>query len=252
MNKELRVSEVFYSIQGEGPTMGVPAVFLRLSSCNLMCGGRGTEKDGKLHDGATWRCDTIEVWLKGESHNPQEYALQFADDYGQEFRNGAHLIITGGEPMLQQKQLIPFIHILQSGFTNPIYIEIETNGTVEIDSNFMPLVDQFNVSPKLANSGMLERIRIKDTPMTQLSALSEMDQAFFKFVVTSEEDIKEVLQDYANVFGLPRQNVWIMPGCSNREQFEETASIAAKVCKEHGFKFSSRLQINLWNEVTGV
>ena len=252
MNKQLRVSEVFYSVQGEGPTMGVPAVFLRLTGCNLMCGGRGTEKDGELHDGATWRCDTIEVWLKGQAHNPQEYAIQMADDYGEEFRNGAHLVITGGEPMLQQKQLIPFINLLQSKFSKKIWIEVETNGTVEIDSNFMSLVDQFNVSPKLGNSGMPERLRIKNLPMIQLSALSEMDQVFFKFVVTSEKDIEEVLKDYINVFGLPRRNIWIMPGCSTRAQFEQTSPIAAEVCKQHGFKFSSRLQINLWNEVTGV
>ena len=62
----LIVSEYFYSIQGEGKTMGVPSVFIRLTACNLMCGGRGTEKDFKLHNGATWRCDSIEVWRKGK------------------------------------------------------------------------------------------------------------------------------------------------------------------------------------------
>ena len=64
---KLAVSEVFYSIQGEGPTTGYPAVFVRLGGCNLMCGGEGTQKDKELHDGATWRCDTIEVWMKSRA-----------------------------------------------------------------------------------------------------------------------------------------------------------------------------------------
>jgi len=61
----IRISEHFYSLQGEGKTMGVPAIFVRLQACNLLCGGYGTQKDGKLHDGATWRCDTLDVWTKG-------------------------------------------------------------------------------------------------------------------------------------------------------------------------------------------
>ena len=62
----LPIAETFYSIQGEGITTGYPSVFVRLAGCNLMCGGQGTQFDGELHDGATWRCDTIEVWMKGK------------------------------------------------------------------------------------------------------------------------------------------------------------------------------------------
>ena len=62
----LTVSETFYSLQGEGPTAGTPAVFLRLKGCNLTCGGLNTVKTKQLDNGATWRCDTTEVWLKGQ------------------------------------------------------------------------------------------------------------------------------------------------------------------------------------------
>ena len=60
----LNISEQFYSIQGEGRTVGVPALFLRLQGCNLTCGGKKTVLTGNKQDGASWRCDTIEVWTK--------------------------------------------------------------------------------------------------------------------------------------------------------------------------------------------
>ena len=68
-NQKIAVSEYFYSLQGEGKTMGTPAIFLRLTGCNLMCGGYGVEKDGILRGGATWVCDTIQVWMKGTTYN---------------------------------------------------------------------------------------------------------------------------------------------------------------------------------------
>lgn len=60
--QEIAISEDFYSIQGEGITMGMPSLFVRLGGCNLLCGGAGTQKDKMLHNGATWRCDSIEEW----------------------------------------------------------------------------------------------------------------------------------------------------------------------------------------------
>jgi len=148
---KLAVSEVFYSIQGEGKTTGFPAVFVRLAGCNLMCGGKGTEKDGKLHDGATWRCDSIEVWIKGKS---KPYAEILPIECQEAIRNGANVIITGGEPMLQQKNIEGFIQYIVEEINDFPFIEIETNGTIMPNNDMLNLVDQWNVSPKLANSGM--------------------------------------------------------------------------------------------------
>ena len=58
---KLAISEIFFSIQGEGKTVGIPSVFVRLGGCNLICGGEGTQNDKKLHNNAKWRCDTIEI-----------------------------------------------------------------------------------------------------------------------------------------------------------------------------------------------
>ena len=88
---KLPVSEVFYSIQGEGQTMGVPAVFLRLGGCNILC------------QSESWICDTIEVWRKSK-------ALPFEEVLGEEYEKlllskDVHLVITGGEPLLHQKMI---------------------------------------------------------------------------------------------------------------------------------------------------
>ena len=86
---ELRISEQFYSLQGEGKTMGVPAIFVRLQACNILCNGE-------------WICDTIEVWKKGKKTSVIDWIGQI-HKYHTQLRNGAHLIFTGGEPLLQQK-----------------------------------------------------------------------------------------------------------------------------------------------------
>ncbi len=182
---KLAVSEVFYSIQGEGKTTGFPAVFVRLAGCNLMCGGKGTEKDGKLHDGATWRCDSIEVWIKGKS---KPYAEILPIECQEAIRNGANVIITGGEPMLQQKNIEGFIQYIVEQINDFPFIEIETNGTIMPNNDMLNLVDQWNVSPKLANSGMPLEDRINEEVLTKLSKYNTQ----FKFVVSSRQDWEEI------------------------------------------------------------
>lgn len=233
--------------------MGKPSIFLRLQACNLMCGGRGTEKDGKLHNGATWRCDTIEVWLKGEQFSTQLLANHLVTEYRQHLLSGSQLVITGGEPMLQKNQIEPLvlgITDLLPQISEFFRVEVETNGTIKPEP-YLP-VHQYNVSPKLANSGMEKSDRIKPDAMKTFGAFARADRAIFKFVVTEKSDIKEIIDDYVLPFKLPERNIWLMPGCSNREQFEKVAPLVSECCEEYGFQFSSRLQINLWNQTTGV
>ena len=108
--QQLAVSEYFYSLQGEGRTMGIPAIFLRLTGCNLMCGGYGVEKDGILRDDATWVCDTIAVWIKGTTYSFPELIVLLNSqlDFVARLKKGVHLVITGGEPLLQQKRIVAF------------------------------------------------------------------------------------------------------------------------------------------------
>src|SRR5690606_37319517 len=137
-NKFLFVSECFYSIQGEGTTTGVPAVFLRLSGCNILC-----KSDA-------WICDSIEVWKKGVK---TAFKDVIEEDWVERLKKGAHLVITGGEPLMHQKKIIDFICWFSEEFGFKPFIEVETNGTLRPLKDFDLLVNKWNVSPKLSTSG---------------------------------------------------------------------------------------------------
>tara|TARA_R100001244_G_scaffold132321_1_gene108193 strand:+ start:5143 stop:5862 length:720 start_codon:yes stop_codon:yes gene_type:complete len=238
----IRVSEDFYSIQGEGATMGVPAVFLRLQACNLMCGGLGTERDGKLHNGAKWRCDTIEVWKQGVKHSIEGFGDYIIKTYGDVLDKGAHLIWTGGEPLMQQKAIIDvMVYLAKEGLTP--YVEIETNGTLRPKNALDVFVDLYNVSPKLSNSGVTAIKRYRK----EVLSWYQSKNAIFKFVVSNEEDWSEIVQ-----MDLPYNMLYLMPSASNREELEKSSKIVTKICLEKTIKFSTRLQIVLWNQTVGV
>lgn len=239
---KLAVSETFYSIQGEGITTGYPAVFLRLGGCNLMCGGWGTQKDSELHDGATWRCDTIEVWMKSKG---KEFDDIFDNECKVALQCGAHLVITGGEPLMQQDKLMYFIKYLRQGIPN-LYIEVETNGTIAPTNAMLNLVNQWNCSPKLSNSGMLYDKRVN----AEALHIFNQHNTIFKFVISNEEDWEEVLKDYYNK--IDKNKVWLMPSGSSQKELKKTKLIVSQICKANTIKFSNRLHIELWNKKTGV
>lgn len=240
---KLAISEVFYSIQGEGPTTGYPAVFVRLGGCNLMCGGEGTQKDKELHDGATWRCDTIEVWMKSR-------AKQFKDilpiDCIDAIKKGANLIITGGEPLMQESNVIEFIKYVKHNYNKDCYIEIETNGTIIPTNELIEVVNQWNCSPKLANSGMPN---LKTFNINAIEKLNKLNTAF-KFVLTNNIDWEEVKKYYLNIVN--NNKVWLMPSGSSQDELIKSKEIVAEIAKNNYIKFTNRLHIEVWNKKTGV
>ncbi len=246
----LPVSEQFVSLQGEGPTTGTPSYFLRLKSCNLLCGGKGTDKDGKLHDGATWRCDTVEVWLKGKEKSFVEIVDGFGPGFISNIKKGTHhLILTGGETLLHEKALVEFINFVQGSDMAPAFhIEVETNGTINPLNDFSRKVTQWNVSPKLSNSGMPAGKRIN---AHALDFFINSD-ANFKFVVSELRDIEEALTEYVVPYLIPRSNVYFMPAADNEESLQIISQEVAELCISLGYKFTTRLHVAIWNKKTGV
>lgn len=243
----MRIAEHFYSIQGEGPHTGVPAVFLRLSGCNLVCGGKGTIKDGRLHDGATWRCDTIEVWMKHKSVTIDELYETFVESgYITALERGAHLVVTGGEPLMQQTDLIQFLDRLAA---HNQFAEIETNGTVLPEEQLAYRVRQFNVSPKLGNSGMPLDLRVN---AEALIYFSQSNKSIFKFVVTSHQDLIEIEHTFIKPFAISPDKVQLMPGTDTRDTLVSLLPTVAELCKATGYRLSSRLHLEIWDKKTGV
>ena len=242
-HNKLPIAESFYSLQGEGITTGYPAVFVRLAGCNLLCGGQGTQFDGELHDGATWRCDTIEVWMKGKM-KPYDETLD--DESKNALTNGAHLIITGGEPLMNQDNLINYINWVRDTFNPNTYVEIETNGTIEPLYDLQNLVNQWNCSPKLSNSGNQKSIRYKLDALKIFNTLNTQ----FKFVISDMQDFNELSEDYIPY--LDKNKLWLMPAGENQELLDQSKPVVAELCKQHQIKMTNRLHIEIWNKKTGV
>lgn len=237
MSKGLRISEHFYSLQGEGKTMGIPSVFLRLQACNLMC-------DHK------WVCDTIDVWITGEQYSIEDTLDLFEKEgYSDVLFKGAHLVITGGEPLLQDKSIVEFLMAYYERFFYLPYVEIETNGTKTPSDNLIKYVNLFNVSPKLSNAGMNERRRIK--PDT-IKVFNKIENSIFKFVIADKEDYKELCRTYLEPFDIRKEKIYLMPAADDQKMLDKNAQYVASVCIKKCYNYSSRLQIELWNKTTGV
>jgi 7-carboxy-7-deazaguanine synthase len=216
--------EIFASIQGEGPTRGLPSVFVRLALCNLRC---------------DW-CDTRYTWDWDHFERQAEIVDIDADVVVDEVAVLGHrnVVITGGEPLLQQRPLAPFVAAMKRLGKR---IEVETNGTVPPATALASRVDQWNVSPKLTSSGNPPALR--KAPV--LSAFASSPNAYFKFVVCELQDIEEVHSIVAD-FQIRSDRVILMPEAQDSGSLAERARWLAPACEAAGFAFSPRLQITLW------
>ncbi len=227
----LYVSEQFFSIQGEGAFAGVPSIFLRLRGCNLLC---------------VWPCDTIAVWERGTGLTvDQLYDEWRTKGWLNDLRTNTHLVITGGEPLLQQDELRPFLAKLPE----TTFIEVETNGTIIPSVDLDSRISAYNVSPKTSNSGMASQKRFIKSA---LSFFANSSKSQFKFVVTSEKDVLEIMNDFINVFSIDPLKISLMPACCTQEELIKQSPAVVEICKKYGFRFSPRLQLMVWDKATGV
>ncbi|MEZ4925122.1 MAG: 7-carboxy-7-deazaguanine synthase QueE [Saprospiraceae bacterium] len=240
--------EIFYSIQGEGRSMGIPSVFIRTSNCNLQCIWCDTDY--------TWNWtgtefkhikDTDPGYQKFEKQNWQiSCEVIKAVELIKKF-NCKNVILTGGEPMLQQPMLIDLMSALR--LSSPDYhFEVETNGTILPDPGFQESIDQYNVSPKLENSGNPRKLREKSKA---LSYFSGSPKANFKFVIMNKHDLNEVL-GLIQKYDISPEKVWLMPEGTSSETLSERRMWLVEICKEYGFRYSDRLHVHIWGAKKGV
>jgi 7-carboxy-7-deazaguanine synthase len=226
----LRVSEIFYSIQGEGTLAGVPSVFVRLSGCNLRC---------------TW-CDTPYA-----SWNPEGRDMMLgevlADVRG---RWSTHVVVTGGEPMISDK----IVELTQGLKDLGLHITIETAGTVYKEVT----CDLMSISPKLANSTPHEREEGKWVPQHErlryqpkvLRKLMREYEYQLKFVVSAPGDIDEI-EAIAKETKADPAKVVLMPEGTTVEAIRERTPWIIDLCKRERFRFSPRLHIDVWGNERG-
>jgi 6-pyruvoyltetrahydropterin 2'-reductase len=270
-NSEIPVAEQFSSIQGEGRYMGHPSIFLRTAGCNFLCGGYqaaeaydGTEYEDqtramaeKMGEGdANWVCDTIAEWMNGEGREVAELYEEWDENgFLDKIEDGSHIVLTGGEPLLHQDAITSFLDYVEAQGYDP-FVEVETNASIYPSEDFRSHVDQYNLSPKLSNSGLKEDLRYNPEIIEQyvedFTGTQDEANADFKFVVGSTEDWREIESQFLDRFDIPRENTFLMPAGADQEELGLTREDVADLAINNSVKFTERLQIVIWDEATGV
>lgn len=310
---KLKVSEIFYSLQGEGMYLGTPSVFLRLFGCNFSCGGFGmprgelskerfeidpnkldlkptassnslsiaphapsTELEKRykkyedlplVHTG----CDSYASWDPRFKHlSPMldvdevvERILSLLPD--RKFDLNKHLIITGGEPLLPGWQkVIPELleKLIDKGFLS--HVTFETNGTQLLSEEFVESIKElrhndwfeitFSVSSKLPVSG--EKFEDAIKPMVIDTYYNLGTNVFFKWVVATEDDIQDVQKAFDTyesgmVYPIEEIPVYLMPVGGTTEGYFLNNKKVAEIAMKNGWRYSPRLQVELWKNKWG-
>lgn len=226
----LRLSEVFDSLQGEGVNTGKPCRFVRLALCNLHCG----------------YCDTKYTWDFKQFDYEAEVSEMPLSELVEELRGAPaqHVVITGGEPLLQQRQLARALERVPP----ELFVEIETNGTRVPLPSLRERVNQWNVSPKLTSAGDPEALRIRPEA---LLALRDTGRAYLKLVVRTAADRDEAEALRAR-FGFAKDRTLLMPEATTREELEVRSPEVAGWSQQLSVRFSSRLHVALWGGRRGT
>jgi 7-carboxy-7-deazaguanine synthase len=240
--------EIFHTIQGEGPASGCPAVFIRASRCNLHCVWCDTDHTWNF-EGTPWphEKDATPGYRKFNKSavtietTPAEAAVAILA------HQCPRVVITGGEPLLQENEFLEMIHLIREQIPHCEF-EVETNGTRIPSPSFFESIDQFNVSPKLANSAVSDALRLRPDALRFFAA---SPKSWFKFVVAEPSDLVEI-QSLRDAHSIPRQRILLMPEGRTAAELDRSAAWLAETCRDQGFRFCDRLHIRLWGDRRGV
>ena len=286
---KIKVAELFYSLQGEGQYLGTPSVFLRVFGCNFKCAGfgmpRGQLSEERLainpddytnydslplvHTG----CDSYASWDPRFKHlSPMMEITEIVDKMqellpGGTFGPDKHLILTGGEPLLGwQKAYTELFEEIGKRDMNLTHITFETNGTQElkqglkdwfVSNDYFPWLDiTYSVSSKLPSSGEAFEEAIKPEIIKDYYEQSSL--LYFKWVVSNQddyEDVQRAIDTYTSVLGpdiMSNIPIYLMPAGGTTMVYNDNEKWVAELAMKHGWRYTPRLQVQLWKNAWGT
>lgn len=227
----MRISELFYSVQGEGMLAGTPSVFIRTTGCNLRCTWCDTPY-------ASWKPEGQDLYLGAILAQVRNYWADYA-------------VVTGGEPMIVDEIELFTQRLREHG----MHVTIETAGTVfkEVTCDLM------SISPKLSNSTPLKEeggryAAQHDRLRYQPEVLKKLINTYpyqLKFVLKKPEDIDEV-QTIVTEIGAARERVVLMPEGTTTKAVRERALWITEICKDKKYRYSPRLHIDIYGNKRGT
>ena len=281
---KIKVAELFYSLQGEGKYVGVPSVFLRTFGCNFMCSGFGMPKGNaskerdviavnidayKTYDSLPLvhtGCDSYASWDPRFKHlSPVLETNSIVDSIldllpNKEWKN-EHLIITGGEPLLGWQR--SYEDLLWNDVMRPLKsLTFETNGTQQLTDDFKKFLAKyssklngktevvFSVSAKLSPSGEKWEEAILPKVVAEYAWYGEV---YFKFVVDKETDLEEIDRAVAayREQGIDGE-VYLMPVGGTDQTYFSNYKAVAEMAMKRGWRYSPRLQVDIWRNAWGT
>ena len=281
---KIKVAELFYSLQGEGQYLGTPSVFLRVFGCNFQCAGfsmpRGQLSQERLAiDPASFDsydslplvhtgCDSYASWDVRFKHLSPMLTVEAIVDRMQEllpngeFSEDKHLILTGGEPLLGwQKSYIDLLKEIEKRQMKLTHITFETNGTQPIRQDLAEYLSEnnylttFSISSKLPSSGESWEDAIKPEVINEYMEKTWSSQGYFKWVVSNQDDYEDVVRAvkaYEQVINDYKMPVYLMPAGGTTMHYNDNEKWVADIAMKNGWRYTPRLQVQLWKNAWGT
>ncbi len=248
------VAEMFYSFQGEGPSLGRRALFVRLMGCNLTCGYPSMPRRAATAAAGQMVCDTSYTWNRadydltgGVRHltPPQIWDEMVRLDPSAECPALAPvglIVVSGGEPLLHKDAVL---YLAAQASATGRSLEIETNATIRPGPELIQASVVFNAGLKLATSAVPRKLRIKEGAIAEIQASG---RARWKFVVCGPEDMAEIAELQLE-FGLTE--IWLSPEGSTPTAVVERMRLVADSALARGWNLSTREHVLIWDGARG-
>ena len=226
----MKYSEIFYSIQGEGQLVGLPSVFFRTSYCNLRC---------------IW-CDTpYTSWQPEDKDISVQDAVVAILAY-----DCQQVVITGGEPFMQAKELT---NLCQQLHQQGQHITIETNETQfqQVEADLLSISSKLENSNPVASNRHFKQHQRRRINQPVLRQFLDYYNCQLKFVVETEPDLVEI-QQLQQEMQIPSSTIVLMPQGITSDQIKGKQNWMVEICKQHGYRYSPRLQVDIWGDQRGT